>query len=349
MTALCATLDLISIQPAHRTNTFLPTPMKKLRIASFQLESTPGDKSSNLAKVQDLAARAVAQGAEVLVFPELCTTGYWHLLGLSEPELRALAEPVPSGPSSQALISIARQHQVTVGAGIIEAGPDGRMFNAYLVALPDGRTHCHRKLHSFESDHLSSGSEFTVFDTPYGWKFGVLICYDCNLVENTRIARLMGTQLLLAPHQTGGCDYKKNKNIMGLIDRAVWDRRHEDPAAIEAEFRGQKGRGWITTWLPARAHDNGMFIAFSNGVGVDGDEIRTGNAMILDPFGRILVETWKAADDFVIADLDPALLQGTLGDMFLRTRRPELYQALLEKIGGETDMRTARFDEAYHS
>ena len=49
-------------------------------------------------------------------------------------------------------------------------------------------------------------------------------------------------------------------------------------------------------WLPSRAHDNGLFLIFSNGVGVDDDEIRTGNAMILDPYGRILAETWNAGD-----------------------------------------------------
>jgi predicted amidohydrolase len=41
-------------------------------------------------------------------------------------------------------------------------------------------------------------------------------------------------------------------------------------------------------WLPSRAHDNGMFLIFSNGIGPDDDEIRTGNAMILDPYGEII-------------------------------------------------------------
>ena len=100
---------------------------------------------------------------------------------------------------------------------------------------------------------------------------------------------------------------------MGLIDRALWDNRHADPAAIEAEFRGDKGRGWLMRWLPARAHDNGMFLVFSNGVGVDDDEIRTGNAMILDPYGRILAETWKADDAMVVADLDASLLEQRTG------------------------------------
>jgi predicted amidohydrolase len=49
------------------------------------------------------------------------------------------------------------------------------------------------------------------------------------------------------------------------------------------------------------APDNGLFLIFSNGVGVVDDEIRTGNAMILDPYGRILAETCKAGDDMVVA------------------------------------------------
>jgi predicted amidohydrolase len=322
--------------------------LQPLHVASVQMESIPIDKAANFDKIRRLTAQAVADGAQVVVFPELCTTGYWHLLQLSEKDLRDLAEPVPAGPSTQALLQLARDHNATIGAGIIEVDAQGRMYNTYVVAMPNGETQRHRKLHSFESDYFSSGSEFTVFDTPYGWKFGVLICYDCNLVENVRITKLQGAQLLLAPHQTGGCDYKSNKNIMGLIEREKWDNRHSDPATIEAEFRGQKGRGWLTTWLPARAHDNGLFIAFSNGVGPDGDEIRTGNAMILDPFGRIITETWKADDDIVSTVLDPALLRGTLGDMFIRTRRPELYEPLTQRTGSEEDVRKARFDAEFH-
>jgi len=323
--------------------------MKPIRVASVQMESQPSDPEANGSKVRLLAELAAGKGAQVVVFPELCTTGYWHLLALAEPDLRALAEPVGDGPSSRLLVELAKRHGVTVGAGLLEAAPDGALYNTYVVALPDGTIHRHRKIHSFESDFIRSGSEFTVFETPYGWTFGVLICYDCNLVENVRIARLRGAQFLLAPHQTGGCDYKDNRNIMGLVPREKWDNRRRDPAAIEAEFRGPKGREWLLTWLPARAHDNGLFIAFSNGVGVDGDEIRTGNAMILDPYGRILAETWKADDEIVIADLDPALLQGTLGDMFLRTRRPELYGPLTERTGLEVDVRKARFAPEYHA
>ena len=105
------------------------------------------------------------------------------------------------------------------------------------------------------------------------------------------------------------------------------------------------GRAWLMRWLPARAHDNGLFLLFSNGVGVDDDEIRTGNAMILDPYGRILAETWKAGDDMVIADLDASLLENSTGRRWVQTRRPELYGPLTVPTGLERDTRTVRFDE----
>ena len=98
---------------------------------------------------------------------------------------------------------------------------------------------------------------------------------------------------------------------MCLVDRALWENRQDDPEAIEAELRGPKGRGWLMRWLPARAY--GLFLVYSNGVGVDDNELRTSNAMILDPYGRILAETWKAGDDVVVTDLDASLLEVSTG------------------------------------
>jgi predicted amidohydrolase len=132
---------------------------------------------------------------------------------------------------------------------------------------------------------------------------------------------------------------------MGLVDRTLWENRYTNPEAIEAELRGPKGRGWLMRWLPTRAHDNGVFLVFSNGVGVDDNEIRTGNAMILDPYGGILAETWKAGDDMVVADLDASLLEVSTGRRWIKTRRPELYEPLTIPTGQEQDTRTVRFDK----
>jgi predicted amidohydrolase len=132
---------------------------------------------------------------------------------------------------------------------------------------------------------------------------------------------------------------------MGVIDRRLWDERRTNPRAIEAELKGDKGRAWLLRWLPSRAHDNGIFVVFSNGVGVDDDEVRTGNAMVLDPYGRILAETWKAGDAMVVADLDAGLLEHSTGSRWIRTRRPELYGPLTVPTGKEADTRSVRFDE----
>jgi predicted amidohydrolase len=279
--------------------------MRNVRVASVQFEHAPGDKRANLNKIRSFVEQAAREQVQIIAFPECCITGYWFLRNLPQADFAALAEPVFAGPSSQELIDLSRTSGITIGAGLIEAGDDGRFYKAYVVAMPDGTARRHRKIHAFVSPYLTCGDSFTVFDTPHGCRVGALICYDCNIVENVRITALMGAEVLLAPHQTGGC----RTSNMGVIDRALWENRHADPETIEREMAGPKGRGWLMRWLPSRAHDNGMFLVFSNGVGVDDDEIRTGHSMILDPYGSVLAETGKAGDDMVIADLDPELLE----------------------------------------
>jgi predicted amidohydrolase len=319
--------------------------MRDIRVASVQFEHAAGDKAANLAKVKDFVERAAKQEVRLIAFPECCITGYWFLRGLSRGQLESLAEPVFDGPSSETLMTLARQHEMTIGAGLVEIDESGRMYNTYVAAMPNGEFRKHRKLHCFVSEHLSSGSEFTVFDTPHDCRIAILTCYDNNIVENVRVAALMGAEVLLAPHQTGGCT-TPSPHCMGAIDRSLWDNRKEGPEAIEAEFRGPKGREWLMTWLPARAHDNGLFLVFSNGVGIDDGEVRTGNAMILDPYGRVLVETWKAGDEMVIADLRAGLRENCTGARWIRTRRPELYRLLTVRTGAEESTRSSRFGES---
>jgi len=316
--------------------------MRDLRAASVQFEHVAGDKAANLATIESFVTRAATDKVELIVFPECCITGYWFLRELGRAELEALAEPVFDGPSSRALMALARQYKMTIGAGLVEIADDGRMYNTYVVAMPNGEFRRHRKIHCFISAHLSSGSEYTVFEAPQGCRTAVLTCYDNNLGENVRIVALQGAEVLLAPHQTGGC-VTPSPHCMGRIDRSLWDHRERDPQAIEAELRGPKGRQWLMTWLPARAHDNGLFLLFSNGVGVDGEEIRTGNATILDPYGRVLAETWKAGDDMIVADLKAALRDNCTGVRWIKTRRPELYQPLTVPTGMERDLRAVRF------
>jgi predicted amidohydrolase len=88
-----------------------------------------------------------------------------------------------------------------------------------------------------------------------------------------------------------------------------------------------------------------MFLLFSNGIGPDDDEIRTGNAMVLDPYGDVIAETRASSDDMVLADLDASLLPTSSGRRWLRARRPDLYGLLTHPTGQEQDTRRVRFGE----
>jgi len=148
---------------------------------------------------------------------------------------------------------------------------------------------------------------------------------------------------LLAPHQTGGT-LSRSPHGMRPIPLSLWDQRETAPEALRDAFAGPNGRGWLMRWLPARAHDNGMFVIFSNGVGRDEEEIRTGNAMILDPYGRIVAESNSITDDIVTATLDLDLVASSNGRRWMTGRRPELYDVLIERRGNERSARAMRFD-----
>ena len=105
-----------------------------------------------------------------------------------------------------AAAALARARDDASARGSLERGDDGRVYNSYVVAMPDGTWAVHRKLHVFEHPNICAGDRYTVFDTPHGCRVGVLICYDNNIVENARATALLGAEILLAPHQTGGCN-----------------------------------------------------------------------------------------------------------------------------------------------
>lgn len=314
-----------------------------MKAASVQFQHKQGDKAFNFERIEHFVKRSANEGAELVCFPEMCITGYWGLRNFSRNELIKLAENVPGGPSCGRLSELAEKYNISIGAGLIELAVDGKMYNTYVVAMPGGELVSHRKLHCFISEHLESGDSFTVFELPSGVKAGILICYDNNIVENVRLTALAGAEVLLAPHQTGGCK-TPSPLCMGAIDAELWNNRLHNPKAIEEEFRGPKGRQWLMKWLPARAHDNGLFLIFSNGVGTDHDEVRTGNAMILDCYGNILAEASQADDAMVVADLDMSLLASCTGRRWIKSRRPELYRPIAEATGLEQDTRKVRFN-----
>ena len=295
----------------------------RLRVASVQFENASGDKQPNLAAIRRLAALAADQDCNVVAFHECSITGYTFASKLPRDTLVALAEEVPSGPSVQELVKIAKDLGVVVLAGLFEYEKEtDRIYNTYVCVDGSGMLARFRKLHPFISKYLSPGEELVVFDL-LGWKAGILICYDNNIVENVRATGLLGAEILFAPHVTM-CTPSTRPGA-GFVDSALWPSRDRDPTTLRAEFDGLKGRAWLMKWLPARAYDNAMYVVFSNPVGMDDDQLKNGCSMILDPFGDVLDECRKLGEDMAIAVCTREKLTLAGGHRYRQARRPELY------------------------
>jgi predicted amidohydrolase len=300
--------------------------MRDIRFAAAQFEHRDGDKAYNLGRIRDLTRQAAARGAEVVCFHECSITAYTFLQTLSRDQLDALAEPVPDGPSVTALIEIAQESGVVVMAGLIERGPDGRLFKCYVTVGPGGFLTRFHKLHPFINPNLTPGHGYHVIDLG-GVKVGFLICYDNNLPENVRATALLGAEVIVMPHVTG-CTPSAMPG-RGTVEPALWENRHRDPVRLRQEFQGPKGRAWLMHWLPARAWENGVFAVFANNIGRDFDTIKPGLAMILDPHGEVIVESQALDDDVVVGLLTAEAFEQAPGRRYLRARRPELYGPLV--------------------
>ena len=300
--------------------------MQPLRVAAVQFENFSGDKRANLETIRQITEQAAAAGARVVAFHECSITGYSFARRLSREQLVELAEPVPEGQSVQTLVTIAREFNVAILAGLFERDAGGGVYKAQVCVDRSGLIAKHRKLHPFINPHLLPGDQYTVFDL-CGWKCGILICYDNNIVENVRATTLLGAQIIFMPHVTM-CTPSTRPGA-GFVNPELWRNRKRDPETLRREFAGPKGRTWLMKWLPSRAYDNAAYVVFSNPIGMDDDQLKNGCSMILDPFGEVIAECTKLDNDFCVADCTEEKLTQAGGYRYMRARRPELYRDIL--------------------
>ena len=296
--------------------------MQNLRIATAQFENASGDKAYNLAAIRRLAGQAASQGAQVVAFHECSITGYTFARNLSREEMLAIAEYIPEGESIAALQQIAQEHDIVVLAGLFEKDHEDQIFKAYVCVDKNGLVAKYRKLHPFINPHILPGDKYVVFDL-FGWKCGILICYDNNIVENVRATALLGADIIFMPHVT--MMTPSTRPGAGFADPALWANRESDPTSVRLEFDGLKGRAWLMKWLPARAYDNAVYVVFSNPIGMDADQLKNGCSMILDPFGDVLAECRQLGDEVVTATCTPEKLTLAGGHRYRNARRPDLY------------------------
>jgi 5-aminopentanamidase len=300
--------------------------VNNLKISTAQFEHKSGDKRYNLSVIERLSEKASKEGSQVIAFHECSVTGYTFARHLSKEQMLDLAEPIPDGESVSRLTEIARRQNIVVLAGLFEKDDNNNLFKAYVCVDKNGLVAKFRKLHPFINPHLTPGDAYCVFEL-HGWKCGILICYDNNIVENVRATTLLGASIIFMPHVTM-CTPSTRPGA-GFVDSKLWENREADPTSLRLEFDGMKGRDWLMKWLPARAYDNGIYAVFSNPIGMDDDQLKNGCSMIIDPFGDILAECRTFDDSFVTATIVPEKLVQAGGSRYIKARRPDLYRGII--------------------
>jgi predicted amidohydrolase len=202
------------------------------------------------------------------------------------------------------------------------------LYKAHVCVDKDGVVAKFRKLHPFINPHITPGDEYCVFEM-FGWKCGILICYDNNIIENVRATNLLGADVIFMPHVTM-CTPSSRPGA-GFVDPELWENRETNPTSLRLEFDGAKGRGWLMKWLPARSHDNAIYSIFSNAIGMDDDQLKNGCSMIIDPFGDIIAECRKLGNDVQCATLTADKLTKAGGYRYKKARRPDLYGDIIAR------------------
>jgi 5-aminopentanamidase len=240
---------------------------KTTRVAAWQCRPRPRNPQGNLRMLDEICASAASQRVEVLVTPEMFTTGY----GLRPNEVARFAEDA-GGRTETAVAEIARRHQIAIVYGYPERAASGRAYNAATLVGPDGVVRGrHRKVHLFgdldRSLFVENARPPAAFDFD-GVRVGLLICYDVEFPEAVRELAVDGARTVLVP----------TANMKGF--EAV------------SQFL-----------VRARACENGCGVVYANYCGADDAFEYCGLSVICGPGGEVLAQASADREELLIADI----------------------------------------------
>ncbi|HUC18475.1 MAG TPA: nitrilase family protein [Acetobacteraceae bacterium] len=226
----------------------------EIGVACVQMEPRIGAVEENIANSVVMASEAADRGAELIVLPELCNSGY---VFESEEEALSLAEDAYSGPAVRAWTALAKARQVWLVAGLNERARR-RIYNSAVVVGPEGVIGVFRKIHLWDTENrfFAQGDlGFPVFDLPFG-RLGVFICYDGWFPESYRMCALKGADILCVPTN--------------------WVPMPDQPPERDV---------MANTLVMGGAHANAVFIAASDRIGIERGQPFLGRSLIVGPAG----------------------------------------------------------------
>lgn len=263
-----------------------------LRVAVAQTAPRVGEVDANLDEIERIISD-LAGGADLVVFPELFTTGY-RREGMDH---AALAEPIPDGPSIRRIGDAAARAWISVVGTVLESDA-GLVYDTAIVVGPDGRLEGrYRKSHLYPAEraYFASGDALEVVELD-SWRVGLAICFEHAFPEIFAELALDGAELIAIPSAVPvGYEY-----LLDLRTRA-------------------------------RAQDNQIFVAAANLVGFDGVTDWCGASMIVGPRGDVLAAAEREAT-VIVAELDPQRVDAERRqEPVLENRRPDLYTHLAQR------------------
>jgi 5-aminopentanamidase len=270
-------------------------------IAGVQMDVELGAIEVNLARMAERLQEAAGQGAKLVVFPECAATGYCFE---SAAEARELAEPIP-GPITERMSDLCREHNTHAVFGMVESDGD-RLFNAAVLAGPEGVLGTYRKIHLpyLGLDAFTTpGDRLFRVDHVGNLRIGMSICYDGSFPESTRSLALLGADLVVLPTN--------------------WPPGAETTAEYVVN---------------ARAVENNVYFMAVNRVGTERGFRFIGHSKIADPHGNTLAEARGSQERILYAEIDPHIARrkhlvrvpGKHEIDRLADRRPEMYGLLTE-------------------
>jgi len=274
-------------------------------VAGVQMDCALGNIAANRTAIIAKLHAAADRGARLVVFPECVLCGYGFE---SREQARAVAEPLP-GPSTDAIASVCAKLGVWAVFGLLEAAPDGKVFNSCALVGPSGFVASYRKLHlpCLGADRFTDPGDrpFAVQDLG-GLKIGMNICFDGSFPESARILTLLGADLVVLPTN--------------------WTTHSRKMASIVSA-----ARGW----------ENHIYYLAVNRVGEESGFTYLGLSSAADYHGDVLHWAAEGQEEIFTFEMDPAAAAqkrvvtcaGTFEIDRVNWRRPELYGPLVEKPG----------------
>jgi len=259
----------------------------QLNVSLAQMDIALGDPQANLQKADEWSAEAARRGSNLIVFPEMWTTGCdW-------PNIKALS--TSQNDVIDAVAELAKKHSIWLNGSMLALDENNQATNTSILFDPQGQqAGVYRKIHLFgvmdEDEYLAPGQHLTTVETSWG-QSGLAICYDLRFAEMFRTYALQGVNMVYLP----------------------------------AEWPHPRLAHWQTL-LRARAIENQMYMVAVNRVGSDGTYDFFGHSAIIDPWGNAIVEGGES-EILLTANIDTEMVAQVREKIpVFKDRRPELYQ-----------------------